>query len=218
MDNKKTSSKITSILLTLLLFLLSILVILIIIVRISDIIKSAKETEEQVAEVQVTMMPVDEYKTVYFKVDKAVINDNKSMNVDTVIEEEEEQEIIVYREDVPLSEELQEVLYTVCEIENVDVNLVLGLIQCESNFNIDVKNIHSNCYGLMQLSPVYFPSNLTPAENIEHGVRYLADCIERYDGNVKAGLRAYNAGHDDGDRTYANVVISYAENWGYSLT
>lgn len=113
--------------------------------------------------------------------------------------------------DIPLSAELQKTLFDACDTYGVEYAVGLALIQTESNFEPDVVS-GSGCYGLCQLNPYYFPSNLTPGENIEHGIRYLASNIAKY-GDVAAGLCAYNAGHDNGSRSYSSVVLARAEEW-----
>lgn len=112
---------------------------------------------------------------------------------------------------MPLSYELQDALHTACTRYGVDYALALGLIEVESGFDPTAVSPHG-CYGLCQLSPRYFPEGLTPEENIEAGIAYLAEQIETY-GGVAAGLTAYNAGTDTGDRTYANAVLAAAERW-----
>jgi len=46
----------------------------------------------------------------------------------------------------------------------------------------------------------YFPADLSPAENIQYGVAFIAEKLDQYAGNVGAALTAYNAGHDTGNR------------------
>ena len=116
-----------------------------------------------------------------------------------------------YREDIPLSRELQAVLYEVCDANGVAPCLVLGLIEVESNFDSEADSGIS--VGLMQLNRRYFPDNLKPAENIQAGVAHLAGQIGRYDGDIQAALRAYNLGYDDGDRKFASAVLAAAERW-----
>lgn len=117
-----------------------------------------------------------------------------------------------YREDIPLSRELQAVLYEVCGANDVAPCLALGVIWAESRFDPEAGNDIS--YGLMGLNKKYYPSDITPAENIKAGVAHLAGQIERYDGDIQAALRAYNKGYDDGDRRYARDVLEASEKWG----
>lgn len=116
------------------------------------------------------------------------------------------------RDDVPLSYELQDVLQTECEHCGVDYALALGLIETESGFDPEAVS-KSGCMGLMQLNPKYFDTaGMTPAENIQAGIEYLAYQLGRYE-TVEAALCSYNAGHDTGARTYANKVLEKAEAW-----
>lgn len=116
-----------------------------------------------------------------------------------------------FRDDVPLSFELQDVLHTACEANNVPYHVSLGLIEVESWFNLEAVS-PAGCYGLCQLNPQYFPGGLTPAENIEAGTEYLGSLIDRY-GDLGAALTAYNAGSDTGNREYAGKVMAAAERW-----
>lgn len=118
----------------------------------------------------------------------------------------------VYRLDVPLEAELQEAVWDACQEHNVEYELVLGLIEVESTFRTDAVSC-VGCYGLMQLNPQYFPTDLSPADNVRYGVTYLAEKLDQYAGDVGAALTAYNAGHDTGNREYAEKVVAAAERW-----
>ena len=111
---------------------------------------------------------------------------------------------------VPLTGEELDVLLETCEAGCIDPTIAFGLIQVESNFRADALNERSGCYGYCQLNPQYFPTGLSPADNIRTGIEYLAYQLERYDGDLEAALTAYNAGYDTGDRTYAEQVIAAA--------
>ncbi len=116
-----------------------------------------------------------------------------------------------YREDIPLDRELQAALREACQASGVPMSLALGLIEEESQFQLDIVS-GKGAYGLCQLNPKYFPADLTPSENIAAGVGYLGELLERH-GDLAAALTAYNAGHDTGSRTYANAVLAAAERW-----
>lgn len=116
------------------------------------------------------------------------------------------------RDDVPMNYELQDVLHSACEANGIPYHVALGLIETESGFDPDAVS-SAGCYGLAQLNPRYFPSGLTPAENIATGMEYLAYQLDRYDGDMAAALTAYNAGHDTGARWYAKAVLEAAEKW-----
>lgn len=133
--------------------------------------------------------------------------------------ETEIEQAIWFNPSVPLDEECQLAIFELCEenSEYIEAGLILGVIEYESNFNPNALNPKSGCYGYMQLNPKYFPSQLSPVDNIKEGVKYLVSLIQRYKGDIPAALRAYNYGHDDGNRHYSNVVLDYArDNWGYT--
>lgn len=157
-----------------------------------------------------------------------IINDNtnetkQTASVDNNEAKEEQKQVTescvtensYLREDIPLSFDLQEHIYNTCNNYNIDYRLVLGLIQAESSFDESVIS-SAGCYGLMQLNPRYFPSDLNSYDNVQAGIEYLYELLNKYDNDVSAALRAYNRGYDDGARGYSNVVISYAKSWGYS--
>ena len=117
-----------------------------------------------------------------------------------------------YRPDVPMSREHQMALFTICNEVGVDINLAFGLIQLESTFDPYAVS-ETGCYGYCQLSR-YFPSGLSPEDNMRAGIGWLGDLIEQY-GDVEKALTVYHLGSDDGTRTYAGVVLGYARAWGY---
>lgn len=113
---------------------------------------------------------------------------------------------------VPLDAECRAALEEACQERRVPICLVLGVIHEESRFDPEAGNDIS--YGLMGLNKKYYPSDLTPSENIRAVVAHLAGQIERYDGDIQAALRGYNKGWDDGDRAYARAVLDASEKWG----
>lgn len=116
------------------------------------------------------------------------------------------------RDDVPLDAGLQAVLWEACREYGVMYSLALGVMDVESDFQVDAVS-EADCYGLMQLNPKYFPSGLSPEDNIRYGVEFLAEKIAQYDGDLEAALTAYHAGHDTGDREYSTKVLRAAEGW-----
>jgi len=133
-------------------------------------------------------------------------------NVSNALESESVEAEPEYYVDIPLPAELQKVLKDECEAHGIPYAIGLGLIDGESGFRTDAVS-SEGCYGLCQLNPRYFPAGLTPAENIRAGIGYLAEQIERYGGDVEAGLTAYNAGHDNGTRWYAGYIMDKTFRW-----
>jgi soluble lytic murein transglycosylase-like protein len=104
----------------------------------------------------------------------------------------------------------------------VDEKLVAGIIQEESNY--DAKAVsRKNALGLMQLLPStaarYAVTNVfDPAQNIEAGTRYLKDLLDKYRGNVKFALAAYNAGPEMVDRYGGVPPFAETQHYVRSIT
>lgn len=80
----------------------------------------------------------------------------------------------------------------------IDSNLVKSVIRQESGFNPKATS-HVGAKGLMQLMPstakelgVFNSEN--PYQNVRGGVKYLAQQLKNFDGNLQKALAAYNAG------------------------
>lgn len=93
---------------------------------------------------------------------------------------------------------MDDIFYRASEKYQVPVNLLKAVAKTESNFNPDAI---SSCgaIGVMQLMPstaaglgVTDPKD--PEQNIMGGAKYLSQMLDRYDGDVKLCLAAYNAG------------------------
>ncbi len=119
-----------------------------------------------------------------------------------------------FREDVPLDYVLQDLLHVVCQQYGVPYELGLGLIYTESGFHVDAVS-KSGAQGLCQLMPQFFGYNLTPAENINAGMKFLGELHEKY-GDWSKALTVYNTGHLTSSRAYANRVITNAIGWGWN--
>jgi soluble lytic murein transglycosylase-like protein len=80
----------------------------------------------------------------------------------------------------------------------VDERLVLAVIQHESGFK-NGQTSSRGAKGIMQLMPATaremgVTDINNPTQNIEGGVKYLKKLLDKYNGNVKLALAAYNAG------------------------
>ncbi len=86
----------------------------------------------------------------------------------------------------------------------VTETLIHSVIETESGYN-RLAVSRAGARGLMQLMPKtaerYGARNVfSPAENIDGGVHYLRDLLDRYDGSVHLALAAYNAGETAVDK------------------
>jgi Transglycosylase SLT domain len=95
-------------------------------------------------------------------------------------------------------------IHAAAQKHGVDEKLVAEVIAAESNFNEKAVS-RKHALGLMQLlretAARYAVVNVfDPAQNIDAGTHYLSDLLERYRGNVRLALAAYNAGPEMVDR------------------
>jgi len=110
--------------------------------------------------------------------------------------------------DIPLTEELQEYTFTLCEEYGVDYEMVLALMNRESEYKAGVIS-KTGDYGIMQINKVNhewlreklgITDFLDPEQNIRCGIYMLADLMKKYDDPHRV-LMAYNMG-ERGAREY----------------
>jgi soluble lytic murein transglycosylase-like protein len=115
------------------------------------------------------------------------------------------------------SKEIDAVIDAAASKHNVDANLVRALIKQESNFNPSAVS-HKGAMGLMQLMPgtareLGVTNPFDPQQNVDAGVRHLKYLLNNYNGDVRLGLAAYNAGERAVARN--NGVPPYRETQNY---
>jgi soluble lytic murein transglycosylase-like protein len=114
-----------------------------------------------------------------------------------------------YRESgFKVSDRLAAQIHEAAKENGIEPAVAFGLVKTESGFKTSATS-HVGAIGLTQLMPATARwlkpgttrSDLRDTEtNLNIGFKYLADLIEKYDGNTKLALLAYNRGPGTVDR------------------
>lgn len=118
----------------------------------------------------------------------------------------------------PGGEPLHSLIHTAAAKYQVEPALVQAVIQVESNFNPRAVS-PKGAQGLMQLMPATaqrlgVANAFDPQQNIEGGVRYLADLIALFKNDLRLVLAAYNAG-EQAVMQYGNRIPPFRETQDY---
>lgn len=127
---------------------------------------------------------------------------------------------IIYYYDVPLSDSLQDHIFSECEKYGIDPAIIIAMIYRESSYRENVVGDNGNSFGLMQINAKWHEDRmkklgvtdlLDPYQNVTVGINYLAE-LYRYKGNMKWAIMAYNGGYSYADRWYdKGKFSSYVE-------
>lgn len=118
--------------------------------------------------------------------------------------------------DVPLSEDLQDYIRTLCEENDVPMSLIIAMIEVESSFRPNVISGTSD-YGLMQINKINhewlteeygITDFLDPYQNVFCGITIIAGHLEKTDGDIALALMRYNCGATGAKRLWDKGIYS----------
>lgn len=131
----------------------------------------------------------------------------------TPVVTEDKPETLYY--DVPLSEELQDYIFTITEAYGVPCDVVIAIIRQETNYRANATGAAGE-KGYMQIHPVNFEWLIEdlgvtdfydPEQNILCGVYMLSRLYEKYDTTAEV-LMCYNCGETGAKRLWAQGYTS----------
>lgn len=101
-------------------------------------------------------------------------------------------------EKISYKTDFNEIIDLAAKKYNISSAVIKAVIKAESNFNPTVVS-SAGAQGLMQLMPgtarlLGVKDSFDPVQNIDGGVRYLRDMLNKFGGNLELALAAYNAG------------------------
>jgi soluble lytic murein transglycosylase-like protein len=114
-------------------------------------------------------------------------------------------------------EQIDQLVQQNADIWQVDPALIKSVIANESSFNANAQS-PVGAQGLMQLMPETAASlgvknPYDPAQNVAGGTRYLRSLLDRFKGDTRLAVAAYNAGPGAVEK-YGDVP-PYAETQSY---
>ena len=120
---------------------------------------------------------------------------------------------------VPLDDELQRHIEDTCKRYEVPANIVMAVIERESNCDPKCMGDNGNSWGLMQIYSLEHTARiqrlgvwdlLDPYQNVAVGIDYIAELQNYFNGDIEKALSFYN-GSGGEPSEYAYHVMTRAE-------
>lgn len=138
--------------------------------------------------------------------------------------------------DVPIDIDLLDHIQGLCADYEIPVEIVLAVIEKESSYNEKAVSA-VGAKGLMQIIPEYHQDRMKrlkcsdlfdPMQNVTVGMDFLAELLEKNNGNIHKALTAYNYGQNGANKlffskgkessNYSRKVLEIAENIKEGMT
>lgn len=173
-------------------------------------IKLNREINNSIEEAHKVFDKVDKLKSETEELSKKVDELPENFIFIVPAEESKKENEEYLREDIPLSEELQKYTYSVCKSKEVSYEMVLAMIEKESNYD-ETAVSETGDYGLMQINinaqNMTKEEALKPEKNIEKGVEIISKLMDKYkEPNI--ALMAYNCGESGAEKLWNNGIYS----------
>ena len=104
---------------------------------------------------------------------------------------------------VPLDHDLQDYIFELCDVYQVDPGIIIAMIEKESNYQADIMGDNGAAYGLLQIHPRWHQARmdnlgvtdlLDPYQNVLVGIDLFAELMVDGNDSLVWALMAYNAG------------------------
>jgi hypothetical protein len=114
--------------------------------------------------------------------------------------------------------EIEAELGRLAVLYQVPARLVRAMVSAESGGNPRARS-SAGAIGLMQLMPATAAAlgvdPWHPLQNLQGGIRYIAELLRAFDQNPRLALIAYNAGPQHANRVRAGTAVAYQETRRY---
>ena len=144
--------------------------------------------------------------------------------VPVVIEHQREDVYATF--DVPLDYDLQVYIIQTCEELNIDAAVVMAMIFYESSYDAAAIGDSGESLGLMQIQERWHKERmerldvtnlLHPYQNVTVGIDYLAELLDKHNGNMEMALIEYNAGQPNAYKYWFDQGI-YSNSYSQKVT